>query len=560
MTRTATPDIELEEIRATYGPAAAARKKALLRGLGRRAFADAGALLRHHETLCFLRAYPDDAELLTAVEARLAAFGARADVRRLRRKLADSGVAGTDIHFPFFWFTARWLARHWPEALVVDWSEPIATAALEKLLPQLLPYAESLTVDQLSFTARDWLNELKGSDETDATFLIRRFAALPFGDFGREAAYDGLNPWLQLRGGPTTPSRTRARHAESRVSFQTHPLDLTRPDMVKEARRPPVGIRVATPGEAARLIGLARAAMVTRARDLDAFENANPRDIRVIDCGQGLEFVAVGQVPERRLLLESVYGFLTLKNGVPIGYVLVSALFGSAEIAYNIFETFRGGESARVFGRVLGMARALFGVDTFSIEPFQLGYGNDEGLRSGAWWFYYKVGFRPADAEVQRVLRDELARMKADPRRRTDLRTLKKLASAHMFLHLGRPRSDTLGQVALDNIGLRVTRRLAEYCGGRREAGLRRLAREAARRLGFGGLGRLAPAERLAFERWAPLIDLIPDVERWSTADRRAAVAALRAKGGRHESDFVRLFDAHSRLRRGILRLARAVD
>lgn len=560
MTRRAVPDIELEEIRATYGPAAAARKKALLRALGRRAFADAGALLRHHETLCFLRAYPDDPELLAAVEARLAAFGARADVRRLRRRLADSGVAGTDIHFPFFWFTAQWLARHWPEALTVDWSEPIATAALEKLLPQLLPYAESLTVDQLSFTARDWLNELKGPDETDATFLIRRFAALPFGDFGREAAYDGLNPWLVLKGGPTTPSRTHARHAESRVSFQTDPLDLSRPDMVKEARRPPVGLRVAAPAEAARLIGLARAAMVTRARDLDAFENANPRDIRVIDCGEGLEFVAVGQVPERRLLLESVYGFLTLKNGVPIGYVLVSALFGSAEIAYNIFETFRGGESARVFGRVLGMARALFGVDTFSIEPFQLGYGNDEGLRSGAWWFYYKVGFRPADAEVQRVLRDELARMKADPRRRTDLRTLKQLASAHMFLHLWRPRSDTLGQVALDNIGLRVTRRLADYCGGHREAGLRRLGQAAARRLGFGGLGRLAPSERLAFERWAPLIDLIPDVERWRAAEKRAAVAVLRAKGGRHESDFVRLFDAHSRLRRGILRLARALD
>jgi hypothetical protein len=49
-------------------------------------------------------------------------------------------------------------------------------------------------------------------------------------------------------------------------------------------------------------------------------------------------------------------------------------------------------------------------------------------------------------------------------------------------------------------------------------------------------------------------------VERWSAAEKRAAVAALRAKGGRHESDFVRLFDAHSRLRRGILRLARALD
>jgi len=39
---------------------------------------------------------------------------------------------------------------------------------------------------------------------------------------------------------------------------------------------------------------------------------------------------------------------LTLKNGVPIGYVLASGLFGSSEVMYNVFETFRGGESARI--------------------------------------------------------------------------------------------------------------------------------------------------------------------------------------------------------------------
>jgi hypothetical protein len=92
--------------------------------------------------------------------------------------------------------------------------------------------------------------------------------------------------------------------------------------------------------------------MVTRARDLDAFSYADPRDVRLVDCGDGLVFACVGVRPERRLLLESVYAFLTLKNGVPIGYVLSSALYGSAEIAYNVFETWRGAEAGRVYGRV----------------------------------------------------------------------------------------------------------------------------------------------------------------------------------------------------------------
>jgi hypothetical protein len=53
----------------------------------------------------------------------------------------------------------------------------------------------------------------------------------------------------------------------------------------------------------------------------------------VVEFAGGLAFACLGAIPARRLMLESVYGFLTLKNGVPIGYVLTSALFGSSELA-----------------------------------------------------------------------------------------------------------------------------------------------------------------------------------------------------------------------------------
>src|SRR5262249_44233915 len=150
-----------------------------------------------------------------------------------------------------------------------------------------------------------------------------------------------------------------------------------RPSLAEEARRPPLAIRRVDPREGARLVDLARGAMVTRSRDLDVFCHADPRHVRLVDCGEGLAFAGFHAIPERRLLLEAVHGFLSLKNGVPIGYVLASALFGSAEIAYNVFETFRGAEAAAVYGRVLGTARALFGADAFTIVPYQLGHEND---------------------------------------------------------------------------------------------------------------------------------------------------------------------------------------
>jgi hypothetical protein len=276
----------------------------------------------------------------------------------------------------------------------------------------------------------------------------------------------------------------------------------------------------------------------------------------MFDYGDGLAFACFGLIPERRLLLESVYGMLTLKNGVPIGYVLASGLFGSSEVMYNVFETYRGGEAAQIYGRVLSMVRSLFGADTFAVDPYQLGHGNKEGQRSGAFWFYDKLGFRPVDALVLRRVGEERRRLRRNPGERSSPGTLQKLSAEYVFLHAARPRRDVLGQVSLGNIGLHISRLLAERFGGERERGVRTCAREAARLVGVPSLEGWSTGERLAWERWSPLILALPGVERWPLPDRRALVRIVRAKGGPRESDFVRLFDGHRRLRRAVLRLA----
>ncbi len=277
--------------------------------------------------------------------------------------------------------------------------------------------------------------------------------------------------------------------------------------------------------------------------------------MRWIDCGDGLAFVCMGLRPARRLMLESSYALLTLKNGVPIGYVLISALFGSAEIAYNVFETFRGAETARVFGRVLAVGRHLFAVDTFSLDPYQLGHGNEEGLRSGAWWFYYKMGFRPREPEIGRLARDELRRMRRDPGHRSSLDVLRELVDGYLYLDLQTPRSDVLGQLPLGEIGLALSHSLAVDYGAARETGLRACSRRAMQLLGLRTLDGWSRGERLWWARWAPLICALDGVADWSREEKRAAVEVVRAKGGRHESDFVPRFDAHRSLRAAVLAL-----
>jgi hypothetical protein len=497
--------------------------------------------------------------LLRRVGRALAGFDRRADLARHREALAGSGIAGTAIEFRFFWPTARWLALRWGPHLSIVWKEFEHEDRLADLLPLMTLFAESPALDEIDYTPRQWLSRLKGPRETDAMFLTSRFAALPMDEFAREKTYDQLDPPLRLRPGPGTPSRTHARHTRAQVTFQRGPLARTRPDLRAALRRLPT-VREVPRSEAVALIDLARAAMVTRERDLDVFSWADPGDVRLIDDRGGLSFACIGAIPERRLLLESVYAMLTLKNGVPIGYVLTSALFGSSEIAYNVFETWRGAEAAAVYGRVLAMVRRLFGSDSFTIFPFQLGDGNEEALASGAWWFYQKLGYRPRDPVARRVMNEELRRMRARPAHRSSRATLARLARANLYLHLGPPRADVIGLVPLPAVGLAVQRFVADRFGSDREQAARVCSEEAARLLGSAPEPSWSAGERLAWERWSPLVLVLPGVSRWSAPEKRELVQVIRAKGGPRETEFVRRFDAHPRLRSAVRRLAAVAD
>jgi hypothetical protein len=255
-------------------------------------------------------------------------------------------------------------------------------------------------------------------------------------------------------------------------------------------------------------------------------------------------------------MIDAAYGYLMLKNGAPIGYVLTASLFGSAEVAFNVSPPFRGAEATHLYARTLGMVRHLFGADTFVVDPYQMGHDNLEGLKSGAWWFYYKLGFRPRDRATRRMAEAEVRKAEADRRYRTSIAKLNRLSAVNMYLHLDRPRDGVIGVFSRENLGLWIVRYLAERFGADRERGIATCSREAARLLGVRSLAGFTPGERLAWERWAPLVMLLPGIPSWPASDRAALARVVRAKGGRRESEFVRRFDRHRRIGRALLDLA----
>jgi len=548
----------LLKLKFVFGPGNGRKKLELLARVKAASLPDADSVARLHEQLCFMRAYPDDRRLLTQVEALLAGFSEREDLNRHRDALANSGIAGTEVRFAFYWFTLRWIAERWPDRLHIDWNDLRGKrrAMLDRRLPMLMPYCETLALEEGALTTREWIERLKGTGETDAEFIVKRFEAMRADPMPKETIFEEIDIPFRLLPGPDTPCATRGSYGPSPVVMQRRPLVRGRETFWSEFRRKPPAPRSMPRREARRLIEMARTLMVARTRDLDAFVHADVDDVRLMDYGEGFQLVCFGTMPERRQMIDTAYGFLMLRNGVTIGYVLSAALFGSAEVAYNVSPEYRGAEAAHLYARCLNAVTRLFGTDTFMVDPYQMGHENPEGLRSGAWWFYYKLGFRPRDPAIARMAERELARVGRDTSYRTSIGRLNRLSSVNMYLHLGEPRDDVIGEFARENVGFHIVRYLAGRFGADRERGIASCAREAARLLGLRSLATLPPGERLAWDRWSPLILALPDIENWSGTERRAAARVVRAKGGRRESEFVRRFDRHPRLRAAVLKLA----
>jgi hypothetical protein len=275
----------------------------------------------------------------------------------------------------------------------------------------------------------------------------------------------------------------------------------------------------------------------------------------MIDCGQGTSMACLGLSPEQRALIETIYVFLLLQNGVPVGYFQSALLFGSAEVNFHVFSSFRGAESATLYARALAVVHHLFASDSFAVHPYQLGHDNPDAR--GAFWFYAKLGFQPSDPGVRRLMQRELGRLARDPKYRSNDRVLDELSSGYAYFHLSRGRQDIAGKVSLATVALAVSRTMGRRFGADRARGAAEVEREAMALVGLRSLRGWSPVERHWWSRWAPLLISLPGASRWAPEQRRELVELVRAKAARREQPFARALDRHRLLRRALLALSK---
>src|SRR5271155_1854006 len=120
----------LEECKGRFGRGEATRAEKLLAALSRRRFTDVESLIRFHEALLFLRAFPQGPGVVSRTEKLLDTFHRR--VEGLWANAADfspfdifevCGIAGTVMQDALSFDVVRWLARRIPRNLEIDWDD-----------------------------------------------------------------------------------------------------------------------------------------------------------------------------------------------------------------------------------------------------------------------------------------------------------------------------------------------------------------------------------------------------------------------------------------------------
>ena len=510
---------QLDKLKTDFGPKQAKRVEALLARLSQQNFHDPDELLRFHELLLFLRAYPYNANVARKAEAQLRTFPRR--ISRLREQDIDftslerpeaSGIAGMSVTDTFSYYIVRWLVRMHPEQVELNWEWFEDENRLAQTWPRFMPLLEEDASVEANVPYREWLNAARAG-RSELSWLLERFNEVARSDKERAELYDSQQLYVCW-----TPrfrsTRTGLRTATSKLFFHRGPLIQRREIKLNEVLdQPPPELRKLPLKQGEKALDLAREGATIRYRELYGFTHGDPRHVYHAALGRGVELFIFGLPPEKRLPLRACHALTIFKNGVAVGYFEGLSLFERMESGFNLYYTFRDGETAWLYAWILNVMRHLLGVTTFAIDPYQIGFENEEGIASGAFWFYRKLGFRPTNRQVLALVEKEEQKVANRSGYRTSARTLRRLAESPMIFELNKKQAGDWDRFQVRKIGFKAARQKAKH--------------------------------------FAELMNL----KGWSANEKNLLEQIVRAKTGAEETTYLKLMRRHERLRREIIRL-----
>lgn len=472
-------------------------------------------LRQFHEALLFGKAYPRSighyqlcAQELNTFERRIKALTAKQCA-----ELDQSGIIGTHAFYSYDLPNVRWLLRHLGTDIEIDWDEYEAQEleTLDELIPRLIHCQEADALDDPATDTRDFLEMARGS-KSSLRWIVEQIEQQYPGPLC-DQIYDPLKLPLRMRLRRTV-SRTTVSNGSPRQIALWDPAAARAPfDFVREIQRPLTLPKPVSERRGRELLNLVHATLLCRLRELYPMTYGNPQEVYDVPFERGIRIVFWMMLPERRLPLEVGWDFLMLRNNVPIAYGGGGLIHNRLEHAINVFETFRGGDAAWLFAQISRIAYSLNPAPWIVVRKFQLGGdGNTEGIKSGSYWFYDKLGFRSTDKSCRALADKERKLIAKDKLHRTPITLLRKFAEADVVLSLAGAKAETYREYPLSGVGLFAARILGQH----------RLVRAG------------------AAENMQHVMRSLPEFATWSSAQKAAVLQLAVLKYSRHEADYAR--------------------
>ena len=551
----------LDDARRSFGSGTQKATEQILARIARHQIGYAEDIIHFHELLLFVCAYPQSARVKQLAESLLKSFHKRveswreADVDLSALEHPEvSGIAGLSVTDTFSFFIVRWLLQSRPNqaSLYWDWFED--ENRLAQTWPQFMPLLEEDAAVEANVPYQAWLRAARPAGMKDLRWLLQQFEALPKTEKEKAELYDSQK--LYVRWTPAvSASRTGMRLPVRKVFYHREPLIRRKEVSLRaELEKPSPPLQLLSQKQGDAILEMAREASTVRYRELYGFTHGDAKRVFKTNIGRGVDIFVMGLPAEWRLPLRAYHAAMIFKNGVPIGYFEGLSLFERMESGFNLYYTFRDGETAWLYARTLNLFRHLLGVTAFSLDPYQIGHENEEGIESGAFWFYRKLGFRPTKSEIRKLVAREEEKLAARSTYRTSARTLRKLAAGPMIFEMDQSRVGDWDRFQVRKIGLAVQRQMAAKFGGGAERMWSESVKTTARSLKTD-TARWDGDQLAALRDFAVVLSLVPNLGRWSTVEKQQLVQIIQAKAGKDEAKYLRLMQKHERLRKEMIRL-----
>jgi hypothetical protein len=535
----------LREIANSFGSPYTENKKELLLQFSAQAIRDGKVLKEYHDCLLFLVAYPENKELLDLTNKELERVSEIAsNIMKgrnslFKKQLFGTGIVHSQLQAAFTFDLVKWLVTEYPGQVNFN-SFGAETEKVKEILSLCLPVAEREVLADSRISVRSWIKQAKGSSPlSDLAWLIQLLDKADFADDVKDHLCSSLQLYIDIKINEDMPSRTFGRIPVKDVFFHNDLLKVSDAGAILAQKlNAPQKLTSLAVNE---LIKVARVSLFLLYRETDPLTHTDPANVWRFNMGRGIDICLFGMKPARRMPLDSYIGYMAFKNGVPCAYGGGWILGESSKIGVNIYPPFRGGESAFLFCQILHLYHQFFHVPRITVEPYQIGKNNSEGVRSGAFWFYYKLGFRPMESKLRQLAEKEFSLITSRKGYRTSLSVLKQLANSNLELITGKTTKKISILQSFD-LARRTMLHIANVYQGDRQAALKKAGVKLRRALGITSFSGWSASEVEGFQQFSIVADTIPGVERLSPANKKILLQLIKAKGSRDESVYIHLF------------------